>query len=233
MPTEQGGLPLTETLLPEALSTYAGYKSYALGKWNLGHSSVDYLPTSRGFDYYLGSLTSENTYWTKSMPEFMGMKDFFESTPTKFGAYQGDDLKEYSTYLYRNHAKTIIQTHDFNANPMFLYLSFQAAHPPFEDLKIHTDGLTEEYFTTEQYNTVLKSTSGFLKQQYTLSIMLLDAAVQEIIETLTIQGQLDNTYIIFTSDNGGCPLNGGYNSQLRGTKGTLFEGKTLDLVLIS
>ena len=35
---------------------------------------------------------------------------------------------------------------------------------------------------------------------------------------------LDNTYIIFASDNGGCPASGGKNTPLRGSKGTLFEG---------
>ena len=36
--------------------------------------------------------------------------------------------------------------------------------------------------------------------------------------------QLDNSYIIFASDNGGCPSGGGRNYPLRGTKGSLFEG---------
>ena len=36
--------------------------------------------------------------------------------------------------------------------------------------------------------------------------------------------QLDNTYFIFASDNGGCPTAGGRNYPLRGTKGSLFEG---------
>ena len=35
---------------------------------------------------------------------------------------------------------------------------------------------------------------------------------------------LDNTYIIFASDNGGCAASGGRNYPLRGQKGTLFEG---------
>jgi hypothetical protein len=43
-------------------------------------------------------------------------------------------------------------------------------------------------------------------------------------ESLESIGQLENTYIIYASDNGGCPIDGGYNSALRGTKGTLFEG---------
>jgi hypothetical protein len=35
---------------------------------------------------------------------------------------------------------------------------------------------------------------------------------------------MDNTYIIFASDNGGCYQAGGRNGALRGTKGSLWEG---------
>jgi arylsulfatase A-like enzyme len=36
----------------------------------------------------------------------------------------------------------------------------------------------------------------------------------------------NNTYIIFASDNGGCPQGGSRNTPLRGGKSTLFEGGT-------
>lgn len=38
------------------------------------------------------------------------------------------------------------------------------------------------------------------------------------------QGMLDNTVVIFASDNGGCYGAGGKNGPQRGTKGSLFEG---------
>jgi Sulfatase len=39
-------------------------------------------------------------------------------------------------------------------------------------------------------------------------------------------GLMDNAYVIFASDNGGCYSAGGKNGPLRGTKGSLFEGGT-------
>lgn len=226
LPTQEGGLSITETLLPEVLKTHGGYKNYALGKWNLGHHSPDYLPTARGFDYYLGYLTTENTYWTKSMAEFPGIKDFMEATTEEYHAYSGSDMGNYSTFLYRDHAVSLIEAHDFTAQPMFMYLALQAAHPPFEDLTTFTSGLTEDYFSAEQWATVQAFTPGHHRQQYILSIILLDAAVESIVNALTAAGQMDNTYLIFASDNGGCPSDGGNNGALRGTKGTLFEGGT-------
>lgn len=224
LPTGLGGLTLDATLLPEILKSEANYKSYAMGKWNLGHSSPEYLPTARGFDYYLGYLTTENTYWSKSMGEYSGIHDFLEASTEGYWPYTGDDMDTYSTHLYRDHAQSIIRSHDFNENPMFMYLAFQAAHPPFEDLTEHLSGLEEVDVSGSLWSTVKEYTSGHHRQQYALSVALLDQVVQDIWDTVVEVGQADNTYLIFASDNGGCPQDGGSNGIFRGSKGTLFEG---------
>lgn len=226
MPTANGGLTLDATLLPAVLKDNANYKSYAFGKWNLGHSSPNYLPTARGFDYYLGYLTTQNTYWTKSMAQYSGMHDFLEASTEGYWPYAGDDMSTYSTHFYRDHAKAAIKSHDFAQQPMFMYLAFQAAHPPFEDIDGHLTGLTEDDVDNSLWTLANNFTAGHHRQQYVMSIALLDSAVQEIWETVEEVGQADNTYLIFTSDNGGCPQDGGTNEPLRGTKGTLFEGGT-------
>jgi arylsulfatase A len=49
-----GGLPHDETTLAELVKT-VGYSTAHLGKWHLGvGESFQYLPTTQGFDYYLG-----------------------------------------------------------------------------------------------------------------------------------------------------------------------------------
>jgi arylsulfatase A-like enzyme len=57
-----------------------------------------------------------------------------------------------------------------------------------------------------------------------MSLSILDSAVESIVDALTDKGIMDNTYVIFSSDNGGCYGGGGKNGPLRGTKGSLFEG---------
>jgi membrane-anchored protein YejM (alkaline phosphatase superfamily) len=72
---------------------------------------------------------------------------------------------------------------------------------------------------------IMDNVVGRKRRQYAMHLALLDDAVSSIQTALDDKGILDNTYIIFTSDNGGCYMSGGRNGPLRGTKGSLFEGK--------
>jgi arylsulfatase A-like enzyme len=58
------------------------------------------------------------------------------------------------------------------------------------------------------------------------ALNILDTAVGSIVNALERTGMMDNTYVIFASDNGGCYAAGGKNGPLRGTKGTVLEGGT-------
>ena len=59
----------------------------------------------------------------------------------------------------------------------------------------------------------------------------MDTAIASVYDALDTNNVLDSTYVIFTSDNGGCPASGGRNTPLRGTKGSLFEGNKYQLYL--
>jgi arylsulfatase A-like enzyme len=59
-----------------------------------------------------------------------------------------------------------------------------------------------------------------------MALNLLDSAVERVHTALDTVGALDNTLIIFASDNGGCSTGGARNYPLRGQKGSLFEGGT-------
>ena len=223
--SESWGLPLEETLLSEVLQD-EGYKTYAVGKWNLGHYSPRYLPTARGFDYFIGYLTGQTHYWSKKCPNKKIFKDMIYANSDCYAPYDGDDLHKYSTFFYRDKAIDIIEAHNFKKHPMFLYLAFQAVHDPFYDDRAYESGIPIEYIGDSMFKYVKKKVVGRKRRQYTYALILLDRAISKIYEAVDDAGVKDETYFIFASDNGGCYDAGGKNGPLRGSKGTLYEGGT-------
>ncbi|MFW6600355.1 sulfatase family protein [Propionibacteriaceae bacterium Y2011] len=62
------------------------------------------------------------------------------------------------------------------------------------------------------------------REYYLAQLELMDAEVGRLLDQLEASGQLANTLIIYTTDNGGSTCNFGDNTPLRGTKYTLWEG---------
>ena len=52
----------------------------------------------------------------------------------------------------------------------------------------------------------------------------MDDAIGDVINLYKKYGYWENTIVIFSSDNGGKNVGGGYNYPLRGEKGGLYEG---------
>ena len=222
MPTTAWGLHLNETLLSSVLKDN-GYKTRALGKWHLGHYNPRYLPTARGFDSFTGYLSGENYYWSKKNPDHSNFVDMLTSDSSCYAPYMEDDLHDYSTFLYRDKAIAHIEEHD-ESEALFLYVAFQAVHDPYNDFNHHSKGLPKEYLSDGVYEQIGENVIGHKRRQYAMALSVMDDAVSDVYDALDARGFLDNTYIIFSSDNGGCYLSGGKNGPLRGSKGSLFEG---------
>jgi arylsulfatase A-like enzyme len=61
-PAHTYGLPTDERTLPQALKD-AGYRTYMVGKWHLGHADRKYWPQNRGFDSFYGCLGEAVDYF--------------------------------------------------------------------------------------------------------------------------------------------------------------------------
>jgi len=243
--TVSWGVNMSETLFPQVLQRSGKYTNYQLGKWNLGHFSPKLLPTARGFDYFLGYQSGSTRYWSKQCPDtYHSSKrghddndddndnnddaentnnfiDLIYGDGSCYSGYDGSDLHKYSTYLYRDKAVKIINKHNYEDKSLFLYVSFQAVHDPFEDNGKYESGVPKTYVGSSMYKKIKKHVDGRKRRQYAMSLYLMDEAIAKIAKAVDKVGQMDNTYFIFTSDNGGCYTAGGRNGPLRGNKGEL------------
>ena len=140
------GLPLDETTVAQMFQA-SSYSTYMFGKWNLGNPTAQYLPTARGFDYFLGYMDAFNSYWSKMNPSKSNFRDFLYADTSCYYKYDGVDMDHYSTHLYQDKAIAVIHAHDFDKSAMFLYLSFQAVHVPFADVhNTYPDGRNRTSF---------------------------------------------------------------------------------------
>ena len=216
------GLDLSEQTLAEVLRD-AGYKTHALGKWHLGHHTPKYLPTARGFQSFVGFLNGDSYYYSKINPLEHTYVDLLRMDSKCYFPYTDSDLFDYSTTLYQNKAVEIIVNHD-QTSPLFLYMPFQAVHDPFDDVASFYDA--KDAVPADIKDLIKTYIKGNKRTEYVYALYLMDQAVGSITEALESSGMMDNTYIIFASDNGGCNSAGGKVAPYRGTKGSLFEGGT-------
>jgi arylsulfatase A-like enzyme len=197
-PWAQYGLPLEERTLAQALKT-AGYFTAIIGKWHLGHFQRAYLPTMRGFDHQYG--------------HYNGALDYFNHTRDGgFDWHRNDKVcrdEGYTTVLLGNEAVRLVEQHD-RARPLFLYMAFNAPHTPLQALPEHL----------KHYEHIKDKT----RRTYAAMVHCVDEQIGRIVAALEKQGMLDNTIIIFSSDNGGPIALGATNGRLRAGKGTLYEG---------
>ncbi len=207
------GLLTDEWLLPQALKD-AGYATAIVGKWHLGHGDRKYWPRQRGFDHQYGPLIGEIDYFTH---EQHGVLDWYrDNVPVREAGY--------STTLLGNDAVALIEKHD-PGTPLFLYLAFNAPHTPYQAPKEWLD----------RYANVADPS----RRAYSAQVSALDAEVGRVVAALEKRGMLENTLIVFQSDNGGTrnamfagegdmskivlPCD---NGPYRDGKGSLYEGGT-------
>ena len=209
------GLDTTEWLMPQCLKE-AGYKTAIIGKWHLGHADKKYWPRQRGFDYQYGAMIGELDYFTH---DEHGVLDWFrDNKPVR--------EKGYTTTLLGKDAAKLIEQHD-TSKPLYLYLTFNAPHTPYQAPKEYID----------RYPNISDPT----RRTYAAMVACLDDEVGRVVAALDKKGMRDHTLILFHSDNGGT-RNKMFTGQMadvsklnlpcdngpyRDGKGTLFEGGCL------
>lgn len=196
-PWSDYGLDSTVPTLANQLKS-VGYKNYLVGKWHLGHNAAEYLPLNRGFDYHCGCYTGSIDSYDHTTE---GVHDYVENGHPVYP-------EGHITDICADKSISLINGHDWN-NPMFLYLAFNAPHVPLQ--------------APEKFVNMYKEMEE-PRKTFAAMCSHVDEAVERVRIALEKVGQLDNTLIWFTSDNGGWLGYGGDNQPYRGGKVTNYEG---------
>lgn len=214
-PASTKGLNPSEHTIADHLKGQ-GYATACFGKWHLGHHP-ETLPRQNGFDVYYGIPYSNdmNHPDNKGKPRVKSddlWKDQ-ESTLTlwKTPLIENEKIVELPvdqrtvTRRYTDRAVDFIKSN--KDNPFFVYLPHSMPHIPLY--------VPEDVYDPNPMNA------------YKCVIEHIDAEVGRIMDTLREQGLAENTYVIYTSDNGPWlqfKNHGGSAGPLREGKGTTFEG---------
>jgi len=222
-----GGMDLREKILPHYLHS-AGYRSGIYGKWDLG-TLKRYLPTSKGFDDFYGFVNTGIDYYTHERYGVPSMVRNLQPTT--------EDAGTYCTYLFEREALRFLREQPKN-QPFFLYVPFNAPHgsssldpairttiqapKKFQDMYPPVDVETREVEKYRYASPATVRTAAARVRDYRAAVTCMDAAIGKMIAVLQDRQQLENTIIIFLSDNGGG--GGSDNAPLKGRKSQTWEG---------
>ncbi|XMO85915.1 arylsulfatase [Algibacter sp. AS12] len=206
-----GRVPLrkTEVTLAEMLKG-AGYQSAMIGKWHLGvPEDMSTWAKGRGFDYAVqeqwgisakGNEIDERVHWVNNNQDSI-LYDY-----TKYSC-----LDEFRT----NFALDYLENKKEDDKPFFMYMSYRIPH-------------AHEYFI--KHNT-LYAEKGWPEEErnHAARITMFDGQVRRLFNLLKTKGELENTIILFSSDNGPQkenhdPLFFESSGGLKGHKRDLYEG---------
>ena len=172
----------------------AGYSTGLFGKWHLGDYG-EYLPTNQGFDYFYGS------HYVNDMSPFYHVREENGQYTIARGT---DELKDQSnaTKWIHDEISDWITEQAKSDQPFFACYTSPWPHAPV--------------FAGDDFD----GTTGM--GTYVDCVHEFDTYLGELFDTMEELGVLENTIIVFTSDNG--PALQGSTNELRGGKYLAYEG---------
>ena len=199
----------------------AGYKTAAYGKWHNG-MQAPYHPNTRGFDQFYGFCSGHWGNYFNPVLEKNGEL-------VKGKGFITDDLTNHGIEFIRKNKN----------NPFFLFMPFNTPHSPMQVPdkywnKFKNKDLTQKGTLSNIPDDKYSGTNSKDENHSKAALAMcenIDWNVGRIIETLESQKIIDNTIIIYLSDNG--PNGHRWNGEMKGIKGSTDEGGTRSPMIIS
>ena len=183
-----------EITIAEALKG-AGYATGCFGKWHLGDYG-EYLPTNQGFDYFYGS------HYVNDMNPFYHVREENGEYEIARGTDELKDQSNATKWIYEEINSWITEQVKEGDEPFFAFYATPWPHAPV--------------YVGDEF----KGKSGM--GTYVDCVTEFDYYLGKLFDTLEELGVMDNTIIVFTSDNG--PALQGSTGDLRGGKYLAYEG---------
>lgn len=178
-----------------------GYKTGLVGKWHNGAIDPQYHPNRRGFSYFFGFRGGWNDYYNYTI-ERNGQRLPCDGT--------------YLTDVFSDEAVAFVRRH--RESPFFLHLAYNCPHFPF---------MVPERYLGRYLEAGLPRETAVIYGM----IECMDEGIGRLLAALEQEGLLEQTIVIFSSDNGpdlgqesGLAGMNRYNADLRGCKQLVYEG---------
>lgn len=229
--TYQGFLNQESLTIAEALKL-GGYATYMSGKWHLGERKKHW-PRTRGFDRYFGLISGASSYYEiiKDQPRFRQMAYDDENWyPPENGFYMTDAFADTAVSFLEGHLQQAPEQPFFLA--LTFNAPHWPLHALPEDIAKYKDRYLIGWDSLRKERYARQFELGIMNENYPLSernqnipawaevkdkeswahrmavyaamIDRMDQGIGRVIDKIESEGKLDNTLIIFLSDNGGC-----------------------------
>jgi arylsulfatase A-like enzyme len=193
----QSGISPSVPTLPRVFKNH-GYATALFGKWHCGYQD-QYNPVHHGFDEFVGFLN--------------GATDYHKHGAWRVGL-EKKDSPGYSTHIITDRSVDFIRRN--KDNPFFLYVSHAAVHNPYQTVEDTPDNRLKG----ENPNQINDKN----RDKYRWMLQDLDEGVGQILDTLHDLDLVENTLVMFLSDNGAVGMSPKEFRKFRGGKFSHYEG---------
>eukprot|EP00808_Paulinella_micropora_P028220 g49785.t1 len=220
----EGGMPAGVPTFVQKLRTQ-GYRTAMVGKWGVdggpANSNSEYGPIARGFESFYGLYESAHNHYSKLVIWEVDWHNLTTGATSKWPLFAEPPVdtepQVHSTDMFTREAIKVIDTWgkptaDGKTQPGFLYLAYTAPHDPL----LAVPRLMDHPYCRKYKN--------WRRRAFCAMVVHVDEGVGNLTSALEARGLLQDTVMVFTSDNGGSFNVGGMNFPFRGGKSTLYEG---------
>ena len=201
-PGHSVGLNPSEPTFADYLRS-AGYRTCLIGKWHCG-DQPPFLPSNHGFDEFYGLPYSNDMGRQKGHAPVSPIGNPYPPLPLMEGEHVVEVQPDQKSLTERYAERAVSFIKENGSRPFLLYFNHYHVHLP--------------HYAPD--DLVARSENGV----FGACMASVDWSVAVIRRTLEDLHLLENTLIIFTSDNGSRADHGASNGALRGRKTTTWEG---------